>query len=192
MKLSLKNSKGFTLIEILVSIALFGFVMLATTSTLLSLVDANHKAQSTKTAIDNLSLALESMTRNIRTGTQYNYAGGHHCSSTSGGSTDGYTGISLKDQKGNDLSYSWVEGSDDIKKTLNSNTFTITSPEITIDRLCFYIAGTSATDGTGEEQPIVSVTIGGVVNNTIAAGAKQKTVSRFDIQTLVSQRVLDI
>ena len=58
-----RTTAGFSLAELIVSIALFSFVMLATSSVLLSVVDADHKAQGLKTAIDNVSLSLESMSR---------------------------------------------------------------------------------------------------------------------------------
>lgn len=179
-----KNSAtGFTLIEILVSLALFGFVMLATTSTLLSLVDANHRAQSNKTAIDNLSLVLESMTRNIRTGSAY-------APLNAACSTGGTTGISFKSTKGDSTSYSLDATSGAIVKiVLSQPALVMTSSEISIDRLCFYIEGNDPLDA---KQPVVLITVGGVVNSSTVGGTKTKTKARFDIQTTVSQRILDI
>ncbi len=64
-------NKGFTLIEIIVSLAIFSIVALVAVGALIKIVDANKKAQSLKTAINNINYALESMSRDIRAGTNY-------------------------------------------------------------------------------------------------------------------------
>ncbi|MFA6445761.1 MAG: type II secretion system protein [Candidatus Paceibacterota bacterium] len=66
-----KFTTGFTLIEMLVSIAVFMIVMIVAVGSLASVVDANKKAQTIKSAVSNLDFALESMTKLIRTGTDY-------------------------------------------------------------------------------------------------------------------------
>ena len=71
-KLKISNKrKGFSLVEMLVSVALFSAVMLIGAGALLSLIDANRKAQSLNSVMNNLNFALESMSRNIRVGTTY-------------------------------------------------------------------------------------------------------------------------
>jgi len=44
------NNKGFSLIEILVSIAIFSVVMVTAAGALLATIDANHKAQAIQLA----------------------------------------------------------------------------------------------------------------------------------------------
>lgn len=69
----LKNSnRGFTLVELIVSLGLFAFVMSISTGAYLIMIASNRQAQAVATGINNLSYALDAMTRNIRTG--YNYA----------------------------------------------------------------------------------------------------------------------
>ena len=63
--------RGFTLVEMIVSVALFGIVMLVAVGALLSVVAANRQSQAIKTVINNLNFALESMSRNILTGSNY-------------------------------------------------------------------------------------------------------------------------
>ena len=63
-----QHSLGFTLIEMLVSLALFAVVVTMSVGSLLILIDANGKAQSTQLVVTNLSFALDSMTREMRTG----------------------------------------------------------------------------------------------------------------------------
>ncbi len=67
-----KNGQnGFTLIEMIVSIAIFIVVALIAVGALLKVIDANHKSQSLKTSINNLNYALEAMSRELRVGTRY-------------------------------------------------------------------------------------------------------------------------
>lgn len=62
---------GFTLVEMLVSISLFAMVVTMSVGVLLVLIDANGRAQSMQLVMTNLSFALDSMTREIRTGTNW-------------------------------------------------------------------------------------------------------------------------
>jgi len=60
------KKNGFTLIEMLVAVSLFVFVMLIGVGVLLSIIDANRKARALSSVMNNLNFALESMSRNIR------------------------------------------------------------------------------------------------------------------------------
>lgn len=176
-------SAGFTLIEMIVSIALFSFVMLATTTVLLSVVDANHKAQGLKTTINNLSLTLESIARNLRTGSFYTIGPDQGTCPPLGRTSIGYI-----DQYGSNVIYQQSGGSIEISKG-GSAPAVMTAPEITIERFCFYVNGQDPLDPL---QPKILITLGGVVNIATVAGARTKTTSRFDLQTLVSQRLPDV
>ncbi len=63
--------KGFTLIEILVSVAIFAIVMVISLGALLSMSESDRKAQTLKAVINNLNFSLDSMSRSIRTGQNY-------------------------------------------------------------------------------------------------------------------------
>ena len=65
------TNKGFTLIEMLVSIAIFTIVMTMALGALLALSVADRKAETLKSGIDNLTFALDSMSRAVRTGSNY-------------------------------------------------------------------------------------------------------------------------
>jgi len=71
------TQSGFTLIEIIVSLGVFSVVITIAVGALLMLVAANDQLQSEQAVMTNLSFALDSMTREIRTGTNY------YCDSTS-------------------------------------------------------------------------------------------------------------
>ena len=63
---------GYTLVELIVAVGLFALVMLLAAGAYLMMIGVNRQAQGIATGIDNLSFALETMTRSIRTGTNYN------------------------------------------------------------------------------------------------------------------------
>jgi prepilin-type N-terminal cleavage/methylation domain-containing protein len=63
------NNRGFTLVEMIVSLALFSVVAVIAIGALLKVIDANNKAQSIQSAVTNINFALESMSRDLRTGT---------------------------------------------------------------------------------------------------------------------------
>jgi prepilin-type N-terminal cleavage/methylation domain-containing protein len=70
MNRSLSQS-GFTLIEMIVSLALFSVVVTISVGALLVLIASNQRFQNEQSVMTNLSFALDSMTREIRTGTNY-------------------------------------------------------------------------------------------------------------------------
>ncbi len=65
------SQKGFTLVEMIVALAVFTVVALIAVGALLKITSANKKSQTLKTTINNLNFALESMSREIRTGSTY-------------------------------------------------------------------------------------------------------------------------
>lgn len=62
--------QGFSLIEIIVSLAIFGIVSTIALGAYLKVMDANAKAQSLKTAVNNLNFALEAVSREVRVGSR--------------------------------------------------------------------------------------------------------------------------
>lgn len=66
-----QSQSGFTLIEMIVSLALFSVVVTIAVGALLILIASNRQLQNEQSILSNLSFALDSMTREIRTGTNY-------------------------------------------------------------------------------------------------------------------------
>lgn len=66
-----QRQQGFTIIEMMVSLALFAVVVTVSVGALLALVGSNEQLQNEQSVMTNLSFALDSMTREIRTGTAY-------------------------------------------------------------------------------------------------------------------------
>jgi prepilin-type N-terminal cleavage/methylation domain-containing protein len=66
-----KNNSGFTLIEMIVSLGVFSVVVTIAVGAILVLISTNQKLQAEQSVMTNLAFALDTMTREIRTG--YNY-----------------------------------------------------------------------------------------------------------------------
>jgi len=67
----MKYSKAFTLVEMIISLGIFAIVAVIALGALVRIITANQKAQTLSAAMTNLNFALESMSREIRVGTQY-------------------------------------------------------------------------------------------------------------------------
>lgn len=191
---------GFTLVELIVSMALFIIVVFITTSAFLTLSTLSKKASTTRIAMDNLSVVIESMTRNIRTGYTY------RCSNESDFYTPstpliaqdcsgGNTSLSFYNQDGIITGYMFRSGQptgpNNVILFNQNNTFCksstpgkclrLTAPEIIITNLKFYVTGADNTSGV-TNQPHVNIVVQGV------AGTDPRTQSKFSIYTSVTQR----
>lgn len=71
MKIKTNYQQGFTLIEMVVSLAIFTTVVGTAVGALLIMVGTNQQLQEEQSVMTNLSFALDSMTREIRTGVHY-------------------------------------------------------------------------------------------------------------------------
>ena len=163
-----KVNKGFTLIEILVAVAIFALVMLIAVGAVLSAVDANRKAQSLNSIVNNLSFALESMIRDMRTGKDYTSCGANNAC------------VEFTDRNGVLVIYNF-SGSDIIKSVGGNSIGSISGEEVVLERVSFIVEGEGNNDGPQR----VLLRISGY------AGAN-KTKSNFNVQTLITSRSLDV
>jgi prepilin-type N-terminal cleavage/methylation domain-containing protein len=76
--------KGFTLIEMMVSVAIFSVVMVIALGALLAISTSDRKAESLKAVINNLNFAVDSMSRSIRTGNSWGCDVNHTLSPVAG------------------------------------------------------------------------------------------------------------
>ncbi|MDD5068137.1 MAG: type II secretion system protein [Candidatus Pacebacteria bacterium] len=67
----LKQTSGFTLIEMMVAVSIFAIVMTISMAALLNIIALNKKSQAVKTIMNNLNFAMEEMSRDIRFGLNY-------------------------------------------------------------------------------------------------------------------------
>ena len=63
--------KGFTLIEIMTSVSVFAIIMVISMGAILGIFEANRKSRTLKAIMNNLNLAVESMSKEMRFGTNY-------------------------------------------------------------------------------------------------------------------------
>lgn len=182
-----KLTRGFTLIEVLVSVSIFSIVMLVSTGAVFSIVEANKKAHTLKSVMTNLNFALESMARDIRVGSQFSCNSGNDC--PSGGTVFSFK--ANRDVDGDNSVNDVVEYSlagEGIQKEISGGAYfsapeKITANEIHITLLKFYVIGTEPSPAD-TKQPKVVITIKGY------AGVGN-TKSDFNIQTTISQRSID-
>ncbi|MDR3571014.1 MAG: prepilin-type N-terminal cleavage/methylation domain-containing protein [Candidatus Pacebacteria bacterium] len=193
-----RSARGFTLIEMIVSVALFSVVMLVAGATLLSLVYANRKAQALQSVINNLNVSLDGMVRDIREGQNYRCGGetSSYGDCTSGASVIYFAPFGSPnpsgDQAQDDIAYAFDQsgqycGTNRIcENDYGKGWVPITSKEVKIQSLTFYVVGTKPASQGGTQQPKVIFVLKG------QAGIQQSTISTFDIQATAVQRVLNL
>lgn len=185
VKISNGMKKGFTLIELMVAVSIFIIVMTISMGAIIGVFDANRKSRSLKTVLNNLNLAVESMSKEIRFGKNYHCGASgdltapQNCQNVS----DDHTLMSFLSSDNLQIIYR-LNGNIIEKSIDGGGTYiAVTAPEIVIDDLTFYTIGAGTSDTL---QPKVIIKI------KSHAGATDKGRSDFTLQTLVSQRVLDI
>lgn len=191
VKRKIPSQSGFSLIELMVSLTIFSLVMVVSISTLLTIIDANAKAQALYSSMTNLSFAVDSMSRNTRT------AYDHYCGSyanVSGanlpaGNRDcnGGDGIVFtRERDGSRVGYRWDSNKMTIEQKIagvandawlpiTSSTTKITVFEVTVD----------GSTGGDDRQTNVTILINGYVVNGL------DTSTDFVLQTNVTQRILN-
>jgi hypothetical protein len=187
--MNVHHKKGFSLVELLVAVAIFMVVVTISVSTLLVLIDANRKSQSLKIGINNTFFGMESMTRLIRTGY------GYHCGGTGvvtqvRNCPNGDMEIYFTDDTGQmvHIFHEVVDGRGSIVQEVeDEGEFSLTSSDIDVDELTFHVTGTEPQSGSSpdDEQPTVTITLVGTVN----PGEDSESV--VNLQSTVTQRILD-
>jgi prepilin-type N-terminal cleavage/methylation domain-containing protein len=193
-----KFTTGFTLVELIVAVAVFTVVMTISLGSVLSILDAGRKAKALKTIMTNLNFSLEVMTKEIKFGK--NYACGvapntpditvPHVSTRNctGNPTAPDSSITFTSSEGNGIIYRLSANGKQIEKAISVGGaafgpyITVTSREVTITNLKFYVFGSTVGDSL---QPRMLILVQGY------AGTKASLQSKFSLQTTASQRSLD-
>ncbi len=188
-----KLKKGFTLVEMITSVAIFSMVMVIAMGSLMSVLNANKQNQAIQTAVNNLNLAMEMMSREIRVGSVY------HCGSD-GAITDpkncqtGGDYLSFKSFEGYQVTYTLkpdpITGYQRImRKKDDEDSLFLTSNKVVIESLTFYVAGAQLDGGVSDNiQPRALISVGGHVD---LGSVGDRGKSYFNLQTTVSQRLID-
>lgn len=208
MKNKYNTQRGFTLVEMMVAVALFAVVMTISVGALLALVDANRKAQAVQSVMNNLNIALDGMVRNIRMGINY------HCDDAAEFSKpvlstreDCVSGGELLafEAFGNDLADNtdqWVYWFEDGRiwksEDARDTGLPITAPEVEIDSFQVFVTGAEGVlNANGDViQPKVVFSIQGTAGAEDSVfslvGTAKRIRTTFNIQAVASQRLLDL
>jgi len=197
-KQKLKNTKqsGFLLVELVVALFIFSIVAVVSLGSVITVFDANKKAQSLQSVMNNLNLAMDSMTKALAVGKNFD------CGSSGGDCVgSGDNEITFTSQFGETITYEFLStcppafggGGGCITRRVDDGvnsppTVRFTAKEIEIQNVVFSVYGTEPlypvlTDTT---QPRVSIFIKGLAK----AGPRNNT--EFTLQTTVSQRSPDL
>lgn len=198
-----RHLKGYSLLEMIVSVGLFSIVMLVATGAYLALIDLDRKARATNELVANLAFGVDSMARSIRTGILYgcgatggtqgsNGSLGAPCSTAGTPSSPMFSfyDTNLSSRVTFKLLSTGVIGRCAGSPCSNDSSFVgITDPRITIATtsprgLVFYVNGVGTGDG---RQPQVTFLIKGTMPSDSKGG-----ITPFTIQTTATERLLEI
>lgn len=168
----MNRRRGYTLIELIIAVGLFALIMLLASGAYLLMIGLNRQAQATATGINNLSFALEAMTRDIRTGTGYDCGGQSSCQVGS---------FSFKNENGTSVMYN-LSGSA-LQKTVSATPSILTDPSVTVSSLTFYVNGATKSDN---QQPRVTI----IVSGTVSSGPGK--TQPFTVETGATMRGTDL
>jgi len=175
-KLSIQNPQlGLTLIEILVSLAIFGTTIGIITDITFDMLRAEEVAASNQVALDNGRFILQRIAKAIRVSVI----------KTPGDDLDSNI-IKLDHPRRGIVEY-FLSVDDRIVERIGEDPTTdsfLDSSSVIVENLIFHIKG--ADDGTDDRQPQVSV-----IMKLKPPDAKQQELPSINIQTTLSQRCLD-
>lgn len=185
--------RGYTLLEMTVSVGLFSLVMLLATGAFLKFISLDRKARYTNDVVNNLNFAIDSMTRSIRTGSNYRCGGegqGPNCwPPTSGQST-----FSFVDDRGRTVTYLRRTDGSIGRCALTtgscspSTAIAVTDSRINIQNMTFYVRGVGTTTSPDNvTQPSVVMSIRG----QMTPGPNQAPID-FAIETMATQRLIEL
>ncbi len=193
---SLETRRGYTIIETMISVSVFLVIVIYGMGSLLNANLIHQKSQDVRSIMDNLNFIMEDISRNLRTGYDYQcFSTGQplshptigsprSCSSgwaiafeISGGDTDTY----------DDQWAYYISNDGKIFKTTDgaNNFIQLTPNEVVIDQISSFSVLGAKSPPSNTQQPLVLIKlIGSITTKNIN--------TPFSLQTSVSQRLLDI
>lgn len=201
-----KWNAGFTLVELIVSVGLFTIVVTIAMTAYLRLISIDRRTRALNDVVTNLSFVVESMSRSIRTGTNYNL------DDTGGGNdvalNDVHTKFSFTNDQNQIVTYilvqpvglnSYIAECISVPSSAcayqSGNEIAITDPRINVTNLTFWTDGVSTftggsslvSSGGDGKQPIAYFTIRGSVKPD-----ETSPPAVFTIESTATQRLLEI
>lgn len=163
MPLKRINQKGFTLLELLVSVSIFIIIVTMAMGSLVVIYQANRQTASIRLALDNANFALNAMSRDIRLGRNFSCQGG----------CIGSDNISFTSFNGSDVTYKITDNDTISKKVDAGNELPLTANRYQINTLRF--------TQSAESPKFITIYMNGTVTNG-------EFSTDFDLQTSVSSR----
>ncbi|OGZ08360.1 MAG: hypothetical protein A3C93_02745 [Candidatus Lloydbacteria bacterium RIFCSPHIGHO2_02_FULL_54_17] len=174
----------------IVAIGIFVTILIIIIGALVSVNDAARKARSMRVVTENLSAAIDSMSRTIRVGKTFHCdcsglatTTPQDCKLTMTGEVDGGGDVCLafEGQLGvptlpdDQISYK-LSGRSIVRSIDNGATYLpLTAPELGITDLKFFVDGTTP----GFDQPVITIVVRGSASTT------RRTATSFNVQTTV-------
>ncbi len=190
-KINKRKVKAFTLIELMMSVSIFSFLILLAVGSLFLAQSISVKVSGTQTVIDEVNLSIEMVTREMR------YANSFHCVKYTDNDPYTYsdkaplfdpqdcknndmggTGIVFRrnnDSQNNDTRIGYYLDKKDsaiyklsyVRNADNSISVTrlrVTSQNIKINNVSFFVSGSAPSNGSGStdnDQPLVTILVSG-------------------------------
>lgn len=179
------RDKGFTLVEILVAVAIFSIIIGIASATLLSGLQAQRKTLATGELLDQTSYALEYMSRHLRMAKKELAAPG--CLSQNGLNyeiTRGGKGLKFINYRDLCQEFFLDKNTNQLKESKGGLEEFLTSAELEIRAFNIKLVGESQAD---LNQPKVTIFL-----EVKGRGQKPEERPEIKIQTTISQRALDI
>ena len=166
--------KGFTLVEVLISIFIFSIIMIITTSMFVYSLDLQHRALNLQQAEENASFILESMTKEIRVATIDPAVSHVDCATASPETT-----LSVTNEDIGTIRY-YLSGTDLIREVDGASGPAMNSIAVQFTSLGFCVTGASTGDGL---QPRITIL-------ATVKSARADPQAMMNIETSVSLREL--
>lgn len=195
--LNKNNKKGFTLIEMIVSVFIFSIVMTVAAGSILSIMQSNKKAQSLKAVMNNMNLSLESIVKDIKFSTGsfnvynriYMFTGTEmyddsecpnnlSCTFHLGDDPNSGIYLTLELITGTLDEYQFIIFKEDAGTGLMKKNY-ISADDISIDYLNFELLSTNGAGGNGDT---VTVNLSGIAG-------KSETATDFSLQTTINRLI---
>lgn len=182
-----KDSRGFTLIEMIVAIALFSVVITIAIGGFVNALRTQRQVAALLASQSNVSLALEQMARDIRTGYLFCHAPSStqpmpECGCSVSGSTWTCSALNYFSAESQNVEYRFNNNA--LEKGISGVFDPVTGDNVSVKYLTFILFGNTEGD---QWNPRITIAIG------IAPSSTDPTISNdvLDLQTSISARQID-